>query len=121
MQGSQLDRAIFDKHWKLSGAELSGAIDGMESAAAAFAAARDRALAAQLSSAKGKRVNAALLQVERQLTRPQYRGHRSALQCGSASVADGNRIATDKLRCSSRKPFCLRPGHCDACNRQEIE
>lgn len=67
---SQLDRAISDKHWQLSGAELSEAIDGMESAAAAFATARDRALAAQLSPATAKRVNAALLQVERQLTRP---------------------------------------------------
>ena len=43
----------------------------MESAAVVFNAARDRALTAQLSSTIAKQVNAALLGVERQLTRPQ--------------------------------------------------
>jgi N-acetylated-alpha-linked acidic dipeptidase len=43
----------------------------MEDAAVAFNAARDRALTAQLPAPKLKQINAALLDVERQLTRPQ--------------------------------------------------
>ena len=43
----------------------------MESAAVAFSAARDRALAAQLPIATAKQVNSTLLGVERQLTRAQ--------------------------------------------------
>ncbi len=42
----------------------------MEDAALAFNAARDRALAAQLQPGTAKEVNATLLEVERQLTRP---------------------------------------------------
>jgi N-acetylated-alpha-linked acidic dipeptidase len=42
----------------------------MEDAAVAFNAARDRAVTAQLSKETLKNVNAALLEVERQLTRP---------------------------------------------------
>jgi len=68
---SQTGQAISDKHWKLSAAELSEAVGRMESAALAFAAARDRALAAQLSPATARQVNTTLLEVERQLTRPQ--------------------------------------------------
>ncbi len=68
---SQAGQGIADKHWKLSAVELSAAVGRMESAALVFAAARDRALAAQLSSATAKQVNATLLGVERQLTRPQ--------------------------------------------------
>jgi N-acetylated-alpha-linked acidic dipeptidase len=68
---SQVGQAISDKHWKLSPAELSAAIGRMESAAVVFAAARDRALAAQLSPVAAKQVNVTLLGVERQLTRPQ--------------------------------------------------
>jgi len=68
---SQVERTIADKHWKLSGAVLSAAVGRMESAAVAFNAARDRALAAQLSPTIAKQVNATLLGVERQLTRPQ--------------------------------------------------
>jgi N-acetylated-alpha-linked acidic dipeptidase len=68
---SQVERAIADRRWKLSGAVLTSAVGRMESAAVAFAEARDRALAAQLSPAIAKRVNATLLGVERQLTRPQ--------------------------------------------------
>jgi N-acetylated-alpha-linked acidic dipeptidase len=67
----QTERAIADKHWKLSAAVLSAAVGRMESAAMAFNAARDRALAAQLSPTVAKQVNATLLGVERQLTRPQ--------------------------------------------------
>ena len=68
---SQVERAIAEKHWKVSGAVLNAAIARMESAAVAFNAARDHALATQLSPAIAKQVNATLLGVERQLTRPQ--------------------------------------------------
>jgi N-acetylated-alpha-linked acidic dipeptidase len=68
---SQVGQAMSDKHWKLSAAELSGAIGRMESAAVAFSAARDRALATQLSPVTAKQVNSTLLGVERQLTRAQ--------------------------------------------------
>jgi N-acetylated-alpha-linked acidic dipeptidase len=68
---SQVEQAISGKHWELSAAELSTAVGRMESAAVAFSTARDRALAAQLPSATAKQVNAALLGVERQLTRAQ--------------------------------------------------
>jgi len=68
---SQIGQSMADKHWKLSAAELSAAIGRMEGAAIAFSAARDRALATQLSSATAKQVNSALLGVERQLTRAQ--------------------------------------------------
>jgi N-acetylated-alpha-linked acidic dipeptidase len=68
---SQVERAIAEKHWKLSGAVLNAAVARMESAAIAFNAARDRALATQLSPTIAKQVNATLLGVERQLTRPQ--------------------------------------------------
>jgi N-acetylated-alpha-linked acidic dipeptidase len=68
---SQAEQNMSDKHWKLSAGELSKAIDRLETTAIAFASARDRALAAQLTPQSAQQVNAALLQVERQLTRPQ--------------------------------------------------
>jgi N-acetylated-alpha-linked acidic dipeptidase len=68
--GLQVDQAIADKHWKVSAAGLTSAIGRMEDAAVAFNAARDRALTAQLATGTGKEVNARLLEVERQLTRP---------------------------------------------------
>jgi N-acetylated-alpha-linked acidic dipeptidase len=68
---SQVEHAIAEKHWKLSGAVLNAAVARMESAAVAFNAARDHALATQLSPTIAKQVNATLLGVERQLTRPQ--------------------------------------------------
>lgn len=67
---AQVGQALTEKHWKLTAGELSNAVERMESAATAFATARDRALAGQLSSATAKGVNAELLEVERQLTRP---------------------------------------------------
>jgi len=67
----QVSQSIGDKRWKVSAAGLSGAIDKLEAAAAAFAKARDNALTAQPSADRVARVNAALLQVERHLTRPQ--------------------------------------------------
>ena len=69
--GAQVDQAISDKHLKLSAAGLTTAIARMEDAASMFSAARDRALTAQLPTGTAKRVNATLLEVERQLTRPQ--------------------------------------------------
>jgi N-acetylated-alpha-linked acidic dipeptidase len=68
--GSQVEQAVADKHWKLSGSGLITAIGRMEDAALAFNASRDRALTAQLQPGTAKRVNATLLEVERQLTRP---------------------------------------------------
>src|SRR5437868_8309938 len=44
--GSQVERAIGDKHWSASSAGLTAAIGRMEDAAASFSAARDRALTA---------------------------------------------------------------------------
>ena len=69
--GTRVDSAIAVKHWKTSTTGLTSAIARMETAAVAFNAARDRALTAQLSTPTLKQINAALLQVERQLTRPQ--------------------------------------------------
>jgi len=69
--GAQVDQAIADKHLKLSAAGLTTAIARMEDAASMFSAARDRALTAQLATVTAKQVNATLLEVERQLTRPQ--------------------------------------------------
>jgi N-acetylated-alpha-linked acidic dipeptidase len=68
---SQVGQKLTDKHWKLSAAELSGAVGRMESAAVSFSSARDRALSAQLPIRTAKQVNATLLGVERQLTRAQ--------------------------------------------------
>jgi N-acetylated-alpha-linked acidic dipeptidase len=68
--GSQVGQAIADKRWTVSATGLTAAIGRMEDAAAAFNAARDRALTAQLAPALAKQVNARLLEVERQLTRP---------------------------------------------------
>jgi len=68
---SQVGQAITDKHWQLSADALSAAVGRMETAAVAFTAARDRALGAQVSPVIAKQVNATLLGVERQLTRPQ--------------------------------------------------
>ncbi|HMG95860.1 MAG TPA: M20/M25/M40 family metallo-hydrolase, partial [Gemmatimonadaceae bacterium] len=69
--GAQVDQAIADKHLKLSAAGLTTAIARMEDAASMFSGARDRALTAQLATGTAKQVNATLLEVERQLTRPQ--------------------------------------------------
>jgi N-acetylated-alpha-linked acidic dipeptidase len=68
--GTQVDQAIADKHLKVPAAGLIAAIGRMEDAASIFSAARDRALTAQLAPATAKEVNATLLEVERQLTRP---------------------------------------------------
>ena len=69
--GGEVDRASRDKHWNVSSAGLTSAIARMEDAAVAFNAARDLALTAQLPKETLRNVNATLLEVERQLTRPQ--------------------------------------------------
>jgi N-acetylated-alpha-linked acidic dipeptidase len=73
MQGfvSQVAQTLASKGSELSAAELSGAVMRMESAAREFSSARDRALQSTLTDARAKEVNAALLRVERELTRPQ--------------------------------------------------
>jgi N-acetylated-alpha-linked acidic dipeptidase len=66
---TQVGEAMSDKHWKLSAAALSDAVGRMDSAAVVFGNARDRVLTAQISPAIAQRVNATLLEVERNLTR----------------------------------------------------
>jgi N-acetylated-alpha-linked acidic dipeptidase len=66
-----LEQAIGRRRWTVAVAPLGDAIGRMEQAATAFAAARDAALAAELPRAKRQQVNAALLRVERALTRVQ--------------------------------------------------
>ena len=69
---TQASQAIVDKHWSVSVDSLTRAIGKMEDAAIAFDNARDRALSNQATTtAMLQRVNASLLEVERQLTRPQ--------------------------------------------------
>jgi N-acetylated-alpha-linked acidic dipeptidase len=68
----EVRRALEAKGWQTSAAPLAAAIDGMERAAVAFAATRDSVLA-RGTPARGAsdRANAALLRVERALTRPE--------------------------------------------------
>lgn len=66
-----IDRALAGKGWPGSSAPLAQAIDRMERAALAFAAARDAALAAGLPAARQRATNAELLKVERAMTRPE--------------------------------------------------
>ena len=68
---TQASQAITEKHWNVSVDSLTRSINRMEDAASAFATARDRALANQPSLSTLQRANAALLEVERQLTRPE--------------------------------------------------
>ena len=68
---TQASQAITEKKWNVSVDSLTRAIGRMEDAAAAFDNARDRALSNQPSATMLQRVNASLLEVERQLTRPQ--------------------------------------------------
>jgi N-acetylated-alpha-linked acidic dipeptidase len=67
-----LDRAIAAKRWSVSSGALRDAIVAMEREATAFAAARDRLLAAGTPDRDRRAaVNAALLGVERALVRPE--------------------------------------------------
>lgn len=66
-----IDHAIAGRRWTTSTSALSASIDRLDQAAQAFNTARDAALAAGVSPATAARTNAALMQVERSLLRPQ--------------------------------------------------
>ena len=66
---AQLDSGIAEKKWSVRAQGLREALGRFTAAARAFAAARDSALAAGADSARCARANAALMQVERRLTR----------------------------------------------------
>jgi N-acetylated-alpha-linked acidic dipeptidase len=67
-----IDSAVTRSRWSVASAPLGAALDRMERAALAFAAARDSALAGtELPRANRERANAALRDVERALTRPE--------------------------------------------------
>ncbi|HJP60403.1 MAG TPA: M28 family metallopeptidase [Gemmatimonadaceae bacterium] len=68
---TQAGQAVADKHWALSVDSLARAIERMRTVAVAFNEARDRALASHPSTVQLKQANAALLETERQLTRPE--------------------------------------------------
>src|SRR5213078_1836471 len=65
----QLDYGIAEKKWSGRAQGLREALGRFTGAARAFSAARDSALAAGADSARCARANAALMQVERRLTR----------------------------------------------------
>ena len=65
-----IDKAVSGKGWSASTQPITSALDQMEAAAAKFAEARDAALQAGMAPAVAQRVNAALMRVERSLTRP---------------------------------------------------
>jgi N-acetylated-alpha-linked acidic dipeptidase len=66
-----VDQGIAAKKWGTSASALSTSIDRMERSAAAFNATRDSALARVLPAATRRTANAALMRVERALTRPE--------------------------------------------------
>lgn len=66
-----IDRGLAAKGWAGSSQPLAQAIDRMERAAVAFADARDAALRHGLAPARQQATNAALLRVERAMTRPE--------------------------------------------------
>jgi N-acetylated-alpha-linked acidic dipeptidase len=66
-----IDRNLREKGWPGSSAPLAQAIDRMERAAIAFAEARDAALRAGVPRERQQATNAALLLVERAMTRPE--------------------------------------------------
>jgi N-acetylated-alpha-linked acidic dipeptidase len=66
-----VDTALRAKGWGVTAAPLAAAVDRMERAAAAFAQLRAAALARGASRKAREGANAALLRVERALTRPQ--------------------------------------------------
>ena len=68
---AQIDSSISEQHWSLSAVALREALGHFTDAARAFAAARDSALGVGADSARCSRANAALMQVERRLTRAQ--------------------------------------------------
>jgi N-acetylated-alpha-linked acidic dipeptidase len=66
-----IDQQIATRKWQISSAGLSAAIDRMAGSATTFAATRDSAVARTLPAQTRKSANAALLRVERALTRPE--------------------------------------------------
>jgi len=66
-----IERSVAERKWDLSPTGLRAAIDRLEREGAAFNAARDSALNASPSSQQLQRTNAALMRVERALTRPE--------------------------------------------------
>lgn len=66
-----IDGAVQQKHWSASTSALGASIDRLEREAQSFNAARDAALAGPSSTQVLARTNAALMQVERALLRPQ--------------------------------------------------
>ena len=66
-----IEKALAGRKWGTSTRELSAAIDRMQRSAAAFAVARDSMLGRALPVATRRVTNAALMRVERSLTRPE--------------------------------------------------
>lgn len=66
-----VDRAIAPRKWSTSSAAIAASIDRLEQRAVAFVATRDSALSRPLSGTARRAANAALLRVERALTRPE--------------------------------------------------
>src|SRR5215211_2385512 len=66
-----VDQAIASRKWGTSSSALSASIDHMERSARGFNATRDSALARTLPAPTRRSANAALLRVERALTRPE--------------------------------------------------
>jgi N-acetylated-alpha-linked acidic dipeptidase len=68
---TQLDSGITKKGWSVSTQSLKDALDRFSGVARVFNAARDSSAARGVDPARAVRVNRALMQVERRLTRPQ--------------------------------------------------
>jgi N-acetylated-alpha-linked acidic dipeptidase len=66
-----IDKAIATHQWRVSSVPLAAAIDRMERSAVTLATTRDSALARVMPAPTRKVANAALLRVERALTRPE--------------------------------------------------
>jgi N-acetylated-alpha-linked acidic dipeptidase len=66
-----VDSALSSRRWSVTAAPLTAAVERMERSAIAFAAARDSALTRALAATTRRATNAALLRVERALTRPE--------------------------------------------------
>jgi N-acetylated-alpha-linked acidic dipeptidase len=66
-----VDSALAARRWSMTGGPLGAAIERMEQRARAFVAARDSALGRALPSRTRRAANAALMRVERALTRPE--------------------------------------------------
>lgn len=65
-----IDRALTDRHWDASTSAMREAINHLEREATQFNAARDSALLKSLPATTLQRTNAALMQVERAVIRP---------------------------------------------------